>query len=87
MEKILIAEDEPNANAETRRFGVLDFMRENGFPERVPVIALTVFNEEENHLKCCRAGVIDLVMKPCNKEILLRKVRKIVGIEGAILIR
>ena len=63
----------------TDGFGVLDFMRENGYLERIPVIALTVFNEEENHLKCYRAGVRDVVVKPYNKEILLRKVRTLVG--------
>ena len=62
----------------TDGFGVLDFMRTNGYLERIPVIALTVFNEKENQLKCYQAGVCDLVEKPYNKEILRIKIRNVI---------
>ena len=63
----------------TDGFGVLDFMRTNGYLERIPVIALTVFNEKENHLKCYQAGVCDLVEKPYDKEILKLKIRNVIA--------
>ena len=59
-------------------FGVLDFMRENGYLDRIPVIALTALTEEEDQVKCYRAGVCDLVEKPYNQEILQYKIRYVI---------
>lgn len=59
-------------------FGVLDFMRQKGLLERIPVIALTAITETADQVNCYKAGVCDLLEKPYKQEILKCKIRLVI---------
>ncbi len=63
------------AMPEVDGFGVLEFMREREFLEKVPVIALTALTHPEDHARCSAAGVADLLEKPYDQQILKCKIR------------
>ena len=56
-------------------YGVLDYMHRTGLINRVPVIALTSISDPQGHIRCYESGVIDLIEKPYDEELLLYKIR------------
>ena len=64
-------------------FGVLQYMREHGLQEKLPVIALTAITDAADQIRCYRAGVTDLLEKPYNQEVLKFKLRSAIdGFRG-----
>ena len=55
-------------------YGVMDYMREAGLMERIPVIALTSISDPQGHIRCYESGAIDLIEKPYNSNLLLYKI-------------
>ena len=56
-------------------YGVLDYMRRTGLIDRIPVIALTSVSDPQGHIRCYESGVIDLIEKPYDEDLLLYKIR------------
>lgn len=56
-------------------YGVMDYMREEGLMDKIPVIALTSISDPQGHIRCYESGAIDLIEKPYNEEVLLYKIR------------
>ena len=56
-------------------YGVMDYMREAGLMERIPVIALTSVSDPQGHIRCYESGAIDLIEKPYDEDVLLYKLR------------
>lgn len=57
---------------------VLEVMREEGILDRVPVILITAASDDETYLAGYRLGTADIISKPFNPEIVLRRVENIV---------
>ncbi len=52
---------------------------------QTPIIALTAYVMKADEQKCIDAGCDDYVAKPVNKKVLLKKVRKYLSVESAVL--
>ena len=64
----------------TDGFGVLKFMEENGLLGSFPVIMLTAISDTDARARCYDAGATDVVEKPYDEKLLVRKVRAIVSL-------
>ncbi len=60
-------------------YKVLEFMREHGFLENIPVIAVTAVSDTNGKLTCFDAGAVDIVEKPYDPKILQNRVRHYVS--------
>ena len=56
-------------------YGVMDYMRDEGLMDKIPVVALTSISDSLGHILCYESGAIDLIEKPYNEEVLLYKIR------------
>lgn len=57
-------------------YEVMECMRERGFLERIPVIALTAISDPRGHIRCYESGAFDIIEKPYDEDLLLYKVRR-----------
>ncbi len=64
-------------------FGVLKFMEENGLVGSFPVIMLTAIADQDAKARCYDAGATDVVEKPYDEKLLVRKVRAIASLFAA----
>ena len=55
--------------------GVLRFMRGSGLAGRIPAVMLTAIADTEAKLRCYDAGATDVVEKPYDEKLLVRKIR------------
>ena len=60
-------------------YKVLEFMREHGFLEHIPVIAVTAVSDTNGKLTCFDAGAVDIVEKPYDPKILQNRVHHYVS--------
>ena len=63
---------------------VLDFMRENGLHEQIPVIAVTGISDTNGKLACYDAGAVDIIEKPYDQRILLNRVRHYIDLYAKV---
>ena len=56
-------------------YGIMDYMRQSGLAERIPVIALTSISDPQGHIRCYESGAVDLIEKPYDEKLLLYKIR------------
>ena len=68
----------------TDGFGVLKFMEENGLLGSFPVIMLTAISDTDARARCYDAGATDVVEKPYDEKLLVRKVRAIVSLFDSV---
>lgn len=64
-------------------FGVLRFMRENGLAGRIPAIMLTAIADTDAKIRCYDAGATDVVEKPYDEKLLVRKIRVLADVFAA----
>lgn len=55
-------------------YGVMDYMRDAGLDDKVPVIALTAISDPQGLIRCFRSGAADVIEKPFNEELLSYKI-------------
>lgn len=55
-------------------YGVMDYVRDAGLADQVPVIALTAISDPQGHIRCFRSGAADVIEKPFDEELLRYKV-------------
>jgi DNA-binding response OmpR family regulator len=60
-------------------YGVLKALQSDPTTARFPVVFLTAHREFSERVRAFRFGVVDYVTKPFNREILIRKVEKVLG--------
>lgn len=60
-------------------YGVMDYMRQAGLMDRIPVIALTSLSDPQGHIRCYESGAIDLIEKPYNEDVLLYKLKWVIA--------
>jgi CheY-like chemotaxis protein len=60
-------------------YGVLKALQGDPATGRFPVVFLTAHREFSERVRAFRFGVVDYVTKPFNREILVRKVAKVLG--------
>jgi DNA-binding response OmpR family regulator len=60
-------------------YGVLKALQADPSTARFPVVFLTAHREFSERVRAFRFGVVDYVTKPFNREILIRKVEKVLG--------
>ena len=60
-------------------YGVLQALQSDPATARFPVVFLTAHREFSERVRAFRFGVVDYVTKPFNREILIRKVEKVLG--------
>lgn len=60
-------------------YGVLKALQADPATARFPVVFLTAHREFSERVRAFRFGVVDYVTKPFNREILIRKVEKVLG--------
>lgn len=53
---------------------VLDFMRENGLVDQIPVIAVTAISDAKGKISCYEAGAVDILEKPYDPGLLMNRV-------------
>ena len=61
-------------------FGVLKFMEENGLVGSFPVIMLTAIADQSAKARCYDAGATDVVEKPYDEKLLVRKIRAVASL-------
>lgn len=59
-------------------FGVLEYMKEKGLLERLPVVIVTDDDSEETSDKAFEYKVADLVVKPFEPKVIRRRVQNII---------
>ena len=63
---------------------VLEFMRENGLDQQIPVIAVTGISDVNGKLACYEAGAADFIEKPYDQRILLNRVKHYIDLYAKI---
>lgn len=61
-------------------FGVLDFMGKQGIMSRIPVILITADDDVSRTKKSYEFGVTDIIRKPFDKDIILRRIKNVVDL-------
>lgn len=61
-------------------FGVLEYMKEQDYLSTIPVVLITVDEEQSNAKKSYEYGVADIIRKPFNREIVMRRVKNIIDL-------
>ncbi len=61
-------------------FGVLEYMKDNGFMGKLPVILITADNQVSHDKKSYDYGVADIIRKPFDKGIIIRRVKNIIDL-------
>lgn len=64
-------------------FEMLAHIKEREELKDVPVVFLTSNNSKDHVVEAVRGGAVDYMIKPINENVLLEKVRKILGTEKA----
>lgn len=55
-------------------YGVMDFMRDSGIADHVPVIALTAISDSQGLIRCFTSGAADVIEKPFKEDLLRYKI-------------
>lgn len=61
-------------------FGVMEFMKEHDLIEKVPVVLITVDEQANHDKKSYEYGVADIVRKPFDRDIILRRVKNVINL-------
>ncbi len=61
-------------------YKVLEFMRDNGILEHIPVIVVTAVSDVTSQLAALDAGAVELIEKPWDEDILLNRVKHYISV-------
>lgn len=61
-------------------FGVIDYMRNSGYIDNIPVLIISAENSTQTERQCLQLGVSDFIRKPFDRVVVRNRVRNIIDL-------